>query len=69
VPFWIVRVPKEIISGHGGLWSDNSIALFAALFRLQFLLNAGGVNVLSSTAQISNAPDVEYLNENKLAGK
>ncbi len=21
VPFWIVRVPKEIISGHGGLWS------------------------------------------------
>ena len=24
VPFWIVRVPKEIIWGHGGLWSDNS---------------------------------------------
>jgi hypothetical protein len=23
VPCWIVRVPKDIISGHGGLWSDN----------------------------------------------
>ncbi len=34
VPFWIVRVPKDIISGHGGLWSDNSIAMFAAIFRL-----------------------------------
>jgi hypothetical protein len=69
VPFWIVHVPKEIISGHGGLWSDNSIALFAAPFRLQFPLNAEGVNVLSSTVQISSAPGVEHLNENKLAGE
>jgi hypothetical protein len=27
VPFWIVRVPQEIIWGHGGLWSDSSVAL------------------------------------------
>ena len=59
IPFWIVRVPKEIISGHGGLWSDNSIALFAALFRLHFPLNAEGINALPTTAQIPKDPDVE----------
>ena len=48
VPFWIVRVPKEIISGHGGLWSDNSIALFVALYRLHFPVNAQGINVQTS---------------------
>jgi hypothetical protein len=36
VPFWIVRVPKEIIWGHGGLWSDNSVAMLAASFSHSF---------------------------------
>jgi len=40
-PCWVVRVPKEIISGHGGLWSDNSVAMLGALLRMQFPL---GVN-------------------------
>lgn len=40
VPCWIVRVPKDIISGHGGLWSDNSVAMLAALFRMEFPLPA-----------------------------
>ncbi len=62
IPFWIVRVPKEIISGHGGLWSDNSVALFAALYRLHFPVNAQDVNVAS-------APDVEHLNKEKYAGE
>ncbi len=69
VPFWIVRMPKEIISGHGGLWSDNSIALFTALYRLHFPVNAQGVNVLPSTAQIPEAPDAQRLNKEKLAGE
>ncbi|MBV9273859.1 MAG: hypothetical protein JO333_08185, partial [Verrucomicrobia bacterium] len=42
VPCWVVRVPKEIIYEHGGLWSDNSIAMLAALFRIQFPLSAHG---------------------------
>ncbi|MBV9275201.1 MAG: hypothetical protein JO333_14980 [Verrucomicrobia bacterium] len=42
VPCWIVRVPKEIIFEHGGLWSDNSVAMLAALFRIQFPLTAHG---------------------------
>jgi hypothetical protein len=41
-----------------GLWSDNSIAMFAAIFRLHFPLNAHGENVLPDTAQISNDPDL-----------
>ena len=57
-----MRVPKEIISGHGGLWSDNSVALFAALYRLHFPVNAQDVNVAS-------APDVEHLNKEKYAGE
>jgi hypothetical protein len=42
VPCWIVRVPKDIIWGHGGLWSDNSVAMLAALFRIQFPLTGAG---------------------------
>ena len=58
VPFWIVRVPKEIISGHGGLWSDNSIALFTAIYRLHFPVNAQGVNIQGVTeAEPSPPPD------------
>jgi hypothetical protein len=34
VPFWIVRVPSQIIDNHGGIWSDNNMALMAAIFRL-----------------------------------
>ena len=37
---------------------DNSIAIFAAIFRLHFPLNAHGENVLPDTAQISNDPDL-----------
>ncbi len=44
VPCWIVRVPKDIIWGHGGLWSDNSVAMLGALFRIQFPLVGGKVN-------------------------
>ena len=40
VPCWIVRVPKDVIWGHGGLWSDNSVAMLGALFRIQFPLTA-----------------------------
>ena len=50
VPFWVVRVPKEIIWGHGGLWSDNSVAMLAALFRIQFPLPPEALAALRSSA-------------------
>jgi hypothetical protein len=34
VPFWIVRVPADIIDNHGGIWSDNNMALMTAIFRM-----------------------------------
>jgi hypothetical protein len=34
VPFWIVRVPSDIIDNHGGIWSDNNMALLATIFRI-----------------------------------
>jgi hypothetical protein len=40
VPFWIVRVPTDIIDNHGGIWSDNSMALMAAIFRMRFPLGS-----------------------------
>ncbi len=59
VPCWIVRVPKDIISGHGGLWSDNSIAMLGALLRIQFPL-AGGDKVATSKPNTApNAPDLQ----------
>ena len=34
VPYWNVRVDKHIIDNHGGIWSDNSMAMMAAIFRM-----------------------------------
>jgi hypothetical protein len=65
VPCWIVRVPKEIIWGHGGLWSDNSVAMLAALFRIHFPLTAGGM-VPPQPRLAPRAPDVQQLNQDKL---
>jgi hypothetical protein len=65
VPCWIVRVPKEIISGHGGLWSDNSIAMFGALFRLHFPLMASGSTAPPMPVQVPKAPDTEHLQKDK----
>jgi len=66
VPCWIVRVPKEIIWGHGGLWSDNSVAMFGALYRMHFPLNAEGRPTSSQRASIPRAPDTRRLNEDRL---
>ena len=50
VPFWIVRVPKDIIWGHGGLWSDNSVAMLGALFRIEIPLPPEALAALRSSA-------------------
>ena len=60
VPVWIVRVPKDIIWGHGGLWSDNSVAMLAALFRIQFPLTKEGATTPPPSIQ---APSVPVLPE------
>jgi len=57
VPCWIVRVPKEIISGHGGLWSDNSVAMLGALFRIQFPLTEGGKVATQESIDARSVPD------------
>jgi len=63
IPCWIVRVPKEIISGHGGLWSDNSIAMLGALLRIQFPL-AGEDKMASSESTAApekpETPEIEH---------
>jgi len=66
MPCWVVRVPKKIIWGHGGLWSDNSVAMFGALYRLHFPLNAGSLAAPSQRASVPNAPDTRKVNEDKL---
>jgi hypothetical protein len=65
VPCWIARVPKEIIWGHGGLWSDNSVAMLAALFRIHFPLTAGGMVAPPQPRLAPRAPDVQQLNQDK----
>jgi hypothetical protein len=66
VPFWIVRVPKEIIWGHGGLWSDNSVAMLGALFRIQFPRTAGGMIAAPQRSSIPRSPDLQQLSQDKL---
>ena len=39
-PFGSYGCRKDIIWEHGGLWSDNSVAMLAALFRIGFPLPA-----------------------------
>ena len=59
VPCWIVRVPKEIIRGHGGLWSDNSVAMLAALFRIQFPITAEGRAAPPPLRRAPNTPEFQ----------
>jgi hypothetical protein len=66
VPCWIVRVPKEIIWGHGGLWSDNSVAMLAALFRMHFPLTAEGMIAPPQPRLAPRIPDERQLNQDKL---
>jgi hypothetical protein len=65
VPCWVVRVPKQIIWGHGGLWSDNSMALFGALYRMHFPLGASGQIGQSKRARAPSSPDAEHLKRDK----
>jgi hypothetical protein len=66
VPCWIVRVPKETIWGHGGLWSDNSVAMLAALFRMHFPLTAAGNMAPTPPRLAPTALDTQQLNQDKL---
>ena len=65
VPCWIVRVPKDIIWGHMGLWSDNSIAMFGALYRLHFPLTSEGKVTPTEPVRVPNEPDVQQLNQDR----
>jgi hypothetical protein len=31
-PYWIIKVPKEIIPNHAGIWFDSSLDMMAALY-------------------------------------
>ena len=65
VPCWIVRVPKDIIWGHMGIWSDNSIAMLGALYRLHFPLTSEGKVAPSEPIRVPKEPDVQQLNQDK----
>jgi hypothetical protein len=69
VPCWIARVPKEIIWGHGGLWSDNSVAMLAALFRMHFPLTAGGMVAPPQRPTAPKSPDLQQLKQDQSAPK
>jgi len=59
VPCWIVRVPKEIIWEHGGLWSDNSVAMLAALVRIEFPLTTAGKVAPPALLRAPKVPDLQ----------
>jgi len=44
-PFWVVKVPKEILNGHGDIFNPNAIDMMVALFRLSNLLEPSGAPV------------------------
>jgi hypothetical protein len=69
VPCWITRVPKKIIWGHGGLWSDNSVAMLAALFRMHFPLTADGTVAPPHRPTAPKSPDLQQLKQDQSAPK
>lgn len=38
-PFWIVKVPKEILNGHGDIFNPAALDMMAALFRTSNVLD------------------------------
>ena len=68
IPCWIVRVPKDIIWGHGGLWSDNSVAMLAALFRIEFPLVGGKIST-PKPVTAPTTPDLGQLNRDRHASE
>jgi hypothetical protein len=66
VPCWIVRVPKDIIRGHGGLWSDNSVAMLGALFRMHFPLEGGRIVLPTQRPTAPRTPDLQELNQERV---
>ena len=32
--YWVLRVPKQIINGHGGIFNENSIDFIAGLYKI-----------------------------------
>ena len=62
----LLRVPKEIIWGHGGLWSDNSVAMLAAIFRIHFPLTAEGQIAPPPPRLVPKTPDLEGLKQERL---
>jgi hypothetical protein len=65
VPCWVVRVPKEIIWGHGGLWSDNSMAMLAAVYRMHFPLGPNNQPAQLQRGRAPSSPDIEHLRQDK----
>jgi len=59
VPFWIVRVPAEIIDNHGGIWSDNNMALMAAIFRMHRPILPNNTIVPAKSYVLPSSPDVK----------
>jgi len=43
-PYWIIKVPKEIIPDHTGIWFDSSLDMMAALY------------IIATNNQIKSAP-------------
>jgi len=63
-PYWIFTVPKDIIDGHGGIWSDNSIALLGALYRMQFPITSsahGATPVKTAPIVVPQTQDLRQL--------
>jgi pimeloyl-ACP methyl ester carboxylesterase len=56
VPFWIVRVPSQIIDNHGGIWSDNNMALMAAIFRMHRPIKKQSITVSGHTVIRETVP-------------
>jgi hypothetical protein len=46
-----------------GIWSDNSIAMFGALYRLHFPLTSEGKVAPPEPIRVPSEPDVQQLNQ------
>ena len=54
-PYWIVRVPKELIYDHGDIFNEQALCLYAALFRIE---NPTGAKLPCGPRRLQMAPPV-----------
>ena len=61
--YWVVKVPNDIVKGHGGLYNEASYDLMAALFRIANPTPKGALDMEAPRMELLNRAEVPTQTE------